>query len=137
MSKVYARYRTGEVPQAFPMPESTALVTHSILKKGKQSAWGTPPRVEPIKEPPTPIRRSGRTLVDEVVHRRCLNYNNQQVVELSTVPGEPTTLWGKIHYLGKSHLPKACQATFTNGAVQNFTADEVLELICKNDADVF
>jgi hypothetical protein len=34
-------------------------------------------------------------------------------------------------------LPKACQVTFTNGAVQNFTADEVSELICDNDADVF
>jgi hypothetical protein len=128
---------TGEVPQALPMPESMAPVTHSILKKGKQSAGGTPSRVEPIKEPATPTCRSGRTSVDEVLHRRCLEYNNQQVVQLSTVPGEPTTLWGKIHYLGKSHLPKACQVTFTNGAVQNFTADEVSELICDNDADVF
>jgi hypothetical protein len=34
-------------------------------------------------------------------------------------------------------LPKACQVTFTNGAVQNFTADEVSELICENDADDF
>jgi hypothetical protein len=34
-------------------------------------------------------------------------------------------------------LPKACQVTFTNGAVQNFTADEVSELICENDVDVF
>jgi hypothetical protein len=74
--------------------------------------------------------------VDEVSHRRCLNYNSQQVVHLSTVPGEPTTLWGKIHYLGKPDLPKACQVTFTKGAVKNFTADEVSELICKNDADV-
>jgi hypothetical protein len=39
--------------------------------------------------------------------------------------------------LGKQHLPKACQVTFTNGAVQNFTADEVLDLICYNDLDVF
>ena len=39
--------------------------------------------------------------------------------------------------MGKLHLPQACQVTFTNGAVQNFTADEVSELICKNDADVF
>jgi hypothetical protein len=53
--------RTGEVPQALPMPESTAPVTHSILKKGKQSAGGTPSRAEPIKEPATPTRRSGRT----------------------------------------------------------------------------
>ncbi len=58
------------------------------------------------------------------------------VVQLSSVPGEPTTLWGKIHY-HKLHLPQACQVTFTNGAVQNFTADEVSELICENDGDVF
>jgi hypothetical protein len=66
-----------------------------------------------------------------------LNYNNQQVVQLSSIPGQPSTLWGKIHYLGKLHLPKACQVTFTNGVVQDFTADEVSELICENDADVF
>jgi hypothetical protein len=119
--------RTGEVPQALPMPESTAPLIHSILKEGKQSAGGTSPRAGPIKEPATPTRRSGRTSVDEVLHRRCLHYNNQQVVQLSTVPGEPTTVWGKIHYLGKPHLPKACQVTFTNGAVQNCTADEVSE----------
>jgi hypothetical protein len=83
------------------------------------------------------MRLSGRTSVDEVSHRRCLNYNYQQVVRLSTVPGEPTTVYGKIHYLGKQHLPKACQVTFTNGVVQNFTADEVSELICDNNADVF
>jgi hypothetical protein len=58
-------------------------------------------------------------------------------VQLRSVPGEPTTLWGKIHYLGKQHLPQACQVTFTNGAVQNFTADEVSVLICENNADVY
>ena len=34
-------------------------------------------------------------------------------------------------------MPKACQVTFTNGVVQDHTADEVSELICENDADVF
>jgi hypothetical protein len=34
-------------------------------------------------------------------------------------------------------LPKRCQVTFTNGVVQNFTADEVPDLICDNNADVF
>ena len=129
--------RTGEVPQALPMPKPTVPSARSILKKGKQPAGGMRSPAEPDKEPATPTRRSGRTSIDEVLHRRCLNYNNQQVVQLSSVPGEPPTLWGKIHYLGKPHLPKACQVTFTNGVVQNFTADEVSELICDNDADVF
>jgi hypothetical protein len=130
-------YWTRKVPQALPMPESTTPVIRSILKRGKQSAGGTRSLAEPIKEPATPTRRLGTTTVDEISHRRCLNYNNEQVVQLSTVPGEPTTLWGQIHYLRKQHLPKACQVTFTNGIVQNFTADEVSELICNNDADVF
>jgi hypothetical protein len=130
--------RTWEVPQSLPMPESTAPVICSILKRGKQSAGGTSTRaMRPIQEPVTPTRRSGRTSVDEVSHIRCVNYNNQQVVQLSSDPGEPTTLWVTIHYLGKPHLPQACQVTFTNGAVHNFTADEVSELICENNADVY
>jgi hypothetical protein len=51
--------RTGEVPQALPMPESTAPVIHSILKKGKQSAGGASTRAGPSEEPATPTRRSG------------------------------------------------------------------------------
>jgi hypothetical protein len=66
--------RTGEVPQALPMPESTVPVIRSIFKKGKQSAGGTSPRaMGPIQEPATPTRRSGRTSADDVSHRRCLN----------------------------------------------------------------
>jgi hypothetical protein len=127
--------QTGKVSQGLPRPESTAPVICSILKRGKQSAGGTRSLAEPIKEPSTSTRRSGRTSVDEVLHGRCFNYNNQQVVRLSTIPGEPTTLLGKIHYLAKQHLPEACHVTFTNGVVHNFTADDVLELICNNDAD--
>ena len=89
------------------------------------------------KEPTTLTRWSSRVSSEEVLHRRYLNYNNQEVVQLSTIPGQPSTLWGKIYSLGKQHLPKACQVTFTNGVVQDFTADEVSELICENDADVF
>jgi hypothetical protein len=52
--------RTGKVPQGLPVPESTAPVLRSILKKGKQSAGGIRSLAEPIKEPSTPARRSGR-----------------------------------------------------------------------------
>jgi hypothetical protein len=93
-------HRTRKVPQGLPMPKSTAPVIRIILRKRKQSAGGTRSLAEPIKEPATPTRWSCRTSVDEVLHRRCLNYNNQQVVQLSTTPSEPATLWEKIHYLG-------------------------------------
>jgi hypothetical protein len=129
--------RNEKVPQGLPMPESTAPILRNILKKGKPSAGRTLSLAETIKEPATPTRRSRKTSADEVLHRRCLNYNNQWVVQLSTTPGEPATLWGKIHYLGKQHLLEACQVTLTNGVVQNFTADRVSDSICENDADVF
>jgi hypothetical protein len=129
--------RTGKVPQGLPMPESPTPGPRSILKTGKQPAGGTSSPAAPAKEPATPMRRSSRLSVEGVLHRRCLNDNNQQVVQLSTILGEPTTLWGKIHFLGKQHLPEACHVTFTNGVVHNFIADEVSDLICENDADVF
>ena len=116
---------------------ATPTALRSILKTGRQPAGGTRVPAAPARVPTAPTRQSPRITPEEVLHRRCLHYNNQQVVQLNATPGEPSTLWGKIHYLGKQHLPEACQVTFTNGVVQNFTADKVSELICENDDDVF